>query len=119
MEAACKGAKTSGGVTIGCNIVLPREQKPNRYLDRVITFRYFFVRKVMLVKYSHAFVILPGGMGTLDEFTEAATLIQTGKLHDFPVILVGSDYWKGLMEWLRSVPTAQGAISDGDLDFVK
>jgi uncharacterized protein (TIGR00730 family) len=119
MEAASRGAHEAGGHTIGCNIVLPREQHSNPYLDRVVTFYYFFVRKVMLVKYSYGFVILPGGMGTLDEMTEAITLIQTGKLYDFPVILVGKDYWAGLMEWIRARLVAEGAVSDTDLEFVK
>lgn len=118
MEAASRGAKETGGETVGCNIVLPHEQQPNPYLDRVVTFYYFFVRKVMLVKYSYAFVILPGGMGTLDELTEAITLIQTGKLYDFPVILMGRDYWEGMMTWIRDVLMKNGAISERDLDFV-
>ena len=115
MEAASRGAREAGGKTVGCNIVLPFEQAPNPFLDRVITFYYFFVRKVMLVKYSYAFVILPGGMGTLDEMTEALTLIQTGKLYDFPVVLVGTDYWKGLLDWIRDTVVAKGAVSAEDL----
>jgi uncharacterized protein (TIGR00730 family) len=118
MEAASRGAKEAGGKTLGCNIVLPYEQRPNPYLDRVVTFTYFFVRKVMLVKYSYAFVILPGGMGTLDEMTEALTLIQTGKLYDFPVVLVGRDYWKGWLDWIQDTLVAQGTVSEGDLSFM-
>lgn len=118
MEAANRGAKEGGGESIGCNIILPREQFHNRYLDKVVTFYYFFVRKVMLVKYSYAFVIMPGGMGTLDEMTEAMTLIQTGKLYDFPVILMGTDYWKGLREWIDSTLVAQGAVDARELNFL-
>lgn len=118
MEAANRGAREAGGMSVGCNIVLPREQAPNPYLDRVVTFYYFFVRKVMLVKYSYAFVILPGGLGTLDEMTEAMTLIQTGKLYDFPVILMGSQYWHGLLEWIRDTMMASGTVSPEDLGFV-
>jgi uncharacterized protein (TIGR00730 family) len=118
MEASSRGAKEAGGTTIGCNIILPYEQTPNPFLDRVVTFKYFFVRKVMLVKYSYAFVILPGGIGTLDELTEALTLIQTGKLYDFPVILVGSDYWRGFMDWTRDTLIAQGAVTEGSMGFM-
>ncbi len=118
MEAASRGARENGGYNLGCSIVLPHEHTPNRFLDRVVTFYYFFVRKVMLVKYSCAFVILPGGMGTLDEMTEALTLIQTGKLYDFPVILMGTDYWKGLMEWLRGTVVPSGALDEDDLAYV-
>jgi uncharacterized protein (TIGR00730 family) len=118
MEAASRGAKEVGGSTVGCNIVLPHEQSPNPYLDRVVTFYYFFVRKVMLVKYSYAFIIMPGGLGTLDEMTEAITLIQTGKLYDFPVILVGSEYWKGFYDWVENTLVAEGTVSREDLDFI-
>lgn len=118
MEAASRGAKEAGGKTLGCNIVLPYEQRPNAYLDRVVTFSYFFVRKVMLVKYSYAFVILPGGIGTLDEMTEALTLIQTGKLYDFPVILVGKRYWQGYLDWVRETLIKEGTVSEGDLNFM-
>lgn len=118
MEAISRGAKEAGGESIGCNIVLPHEQMPNPYLTRVVTFYYFFVRKVMLVKYSYGFVILPGGIGTLDEMAEALTLIQTGKLYDFPVILMGTDYWKGLMDWIKDTLVARGAVSPDDLNFV-
>lgn len=103
MEAANRGCQEAGGYSLGCNIILPREQKSNPYLDRYVTFRYFFVRKVMLVKYSEAFVILPGGFGTLDEAFEAATLIQTGKIYDFPLIFMGVDYWQSMFEFLRSM----------------
>jgi hypothetical protein len=118
MEAANRGAKEVGGHSVGCNIVLPHEQAPNPYLDRVVTFYYFFVRKVMLVKYSYAFVIMPGGLGTLDEMTEAITLIQTGKLYDFPVILIGRDYWKGFYDWVENTLVAKGAVSPEDLGFI-
>jgi uncharacterized protein (TIGR00730 family) len=118
MEAANRGAKEVGGSSVGCNIILPHEQEPNAYLDRVVTFYYFFVRKVMLVKYSYAFVILPGGFGTLDEMTEALTLIQTGKLYDFPIILVGKQYWRGLLDWIRGTLVQGGAVSPEDLDFI-
>ena len=99
MEAANRGAKETGGRSIGCNIQLPREQKPNPFVDQWITFRYFFVRKVMLVKYSYAFIALPGGLGTLDEIFETATLIQTGKIRDFPLVLMGKEYWRPLLEF--------------------
>jgi uncharacterized protein (TIGR00730 family) len=118
MEAANRGAKEAGGQSIGCNILLPHEQKPNRFLDKVVTFYYFFVRKVMLIKYSCAFVILPGGLGTLDELSEAATLIQTGKLYDFPIILMGNDYWKGFRDWLEESLIKQGAVDAEDLHFL-
>jgi uncharacterized protein (TIGR00730 family) len=101
MEAANRGAKEAGGRSIGCNIELPEEQKPNPYLDKWITFRHFYVRKVMLVKYSYAFVALPGGFGTLDEIFETAVLIQTGKIKEFPLILMGREYWRPLLEFLR------------------
>ncbi|MCB9916671.1 MAG: TIGR00730 family Rossman fold protein [Planctomycetes bacterium] len=116
MEAANRGAREAGGKTVGCNIELPKEQKPNPYLDRWITFRYFFVRKVMLVKYSVAFVALPGGFGTLDEIFETATLIQTGKIRDFPMILVGVDFWRPLLEFLDQRMVRAGTISRADLE---
>jgi uncharacterized protein (TIGR00730 family) len=116
MEAANRGAKEAGGVSVGCNIELPAEQKPNAYLDRWITFRHFFVRKVMLVKYSYAFVALPGGFGTLDEIFETATLVQTGKIKEFPVVLVGRDFWEPLVEFLRARPLAAGTISAADVE---
>jgi len=116
MEAANRGAKEAGGYSVGCNIILPKEQAPNPYLDRHLTFRYFFVRKVMLVKYSQAFVILPGGFGTLDEAFEALTLIQTRKIFDFPVVFVGVDYWQPLFDFLRNTLTKQRTINPEDFD---
>lgn len=118
MEAANRGAKEAGGRSLGCNIELPMEQKPNPYVDKFITFRYFFVRKVMLVKYSVAFVVLPGGFGTLDELFEAATLVQTEKIHSFPIILMGADYWAPLLDFLRNRMVAQGTISPSDMDLL-
>jgi uncharacterized protein (TIGR00730 family) len=117
MEAANRGAKEAGGYSVGCNIILPFEQHINPYVDLSVDFYYFFVRKVMLVKYSYAFVIMPGGLGTLDEMSEALTLIQTGKLYDFPVVLVGTDYWKGLTDWISNTLVPAGAISPGDLKY--
>ena len=101
MEAANRGAKEAGGYSVGCNIELPQEQKPNPYLDRWVTFRHFFVRKLMLVKYSYAFIALPGGFGTLDEIFETATLIQTHKIKDFPLVMVGKEYWRPLLDFLH------------------
>jgi uncharacterized protein (TIGR00730 family) len=118
MEAANRGAFEAGGKSIGCNILLPHEQRANRFLTCAMTFYYFFVRKVMLVKYSSAFVFLPGGFGTLDELTEALTLIQTGKLTRFPVIMMGSEYWKGLLDWIREVLVRNGTIAQSDLSWV-
>jgi uncharacterized protein (TIGR00730 family) len=115
MEAANRGAKEVGGRSVGCNIELPAEQKPNPYLDRWITFHHFFVRKVMLVKYSYAFVALPGGFGTLDEIFEIATLVQTGKVKEFPIVLVGRDFWEPIIEFLRARPLAAGTIGKEDL----
>ncbi len=114
MEAANRGAKEAGGRSIGCNITLPMEQSPNPYLDRMLEFRYFFVRKVMLIKYSYAFVVLPGGVGTMDELFEALTLIQTGKIKNFPVVLMGKDYYGPLIDFLGSMVEA-GTISEKDL----
>jgi len=111
MEAANRGARESGGRSIGCNIELPQEQKPNRYLDRWITFRHFFVRKLMLVKYSYAFVALPGGFGTLDEIFEVATLVQTGKIRGFPIVLIGREFWEPLLEFVRSRLVAEQAVA--------
>jgi uncharacterized protein (TIGR00730 family) len=115
MEAANRGAKDVGGRSIGCNIVLPKEQEPNSYLDRFVEFRYFFVRKTMLVKYSYAFVVMPGGFGTLDELFEAATLIQTGKIQNFPLVLMGVEYWKPLRALLLEMVEA-GTIDRADLE---
>jgi uncharacterized protein (TIGR00730 family) len=118
MEAANRGAREAGGLSIGCNIELPREQKPNAYLDRWLTFRHFFVRKVMLVKYSYAFIALPGGFGTLDEVFETATLEQTGKLRDFPLVLVGSEFWQPLVAFLHTLVEA-GTIDPADLQRLR
>jgi uncharacterized protein (TIGR00730 family) len=115
MEAANRGALEAGGVSVGCNIELPFEQKANPYQTKSLTFDYFFVRKTMFVKYSEAFVIFPGGYGTLDELFEALTLIQTRKIKDFPVILFGSKYWEGMLGWVRDTLLAEGAISEPDL----
>ncbi|HEU5219853.1 MAG TPA: TIGR00730 family Rossman fold protein [Gemmatimonadales bacterium] len=118
MEAANRGAREAGGYSIGCNIHLSTEQRPNPYLDRWITFRYFFVRKVMLVKYSYAFVVMPGGFGTLDELFEAVTLVQTRKISSFPVILMGVDYWAPLLAFVRQTLVAAGTISQSDADLM-
>lgn len=118
MEAANKGAKLGGGRSIGCNIELPFEQGANPYVDTLVNFRYFFVRKTMFIKYSDAFIIFPGGFGTLDEAFEALTLIQTGKIYQFPVILFGRHYWAGLIRWLQSRVLGEGKISPGDLDLM-
>jgi len=117
MEAANKGAKRARGHSVGLNIHLPCEQKPNQYIDTLLDFRYFFIRKVMFVKYAKAFVILPGGYGTLDEFFEAISLIQTGRISKFPVVLFNSQYWKGLLGWLKDVMLKQGNISKSDFDI--
>jgi len=114
MEAANRGAKEAGGFSVGCNIVLPKEQKINAYLDRWVTFRHFYVRKVMLVKYSYAFVVMPGGLGTMDELFEAAELIQTKKIESFPLILFCKDYWRSLVELLNEMVDA-GTIDREDL----
>ena len=119
MEAANRGAREGGGYTIGCNIVLPMEQTPNPYLDLMLEFDHFFVRKLMLVKYSQAFVALPGGIGTIDEVFETLTLIQTNKMTDFPVVLMGSDYWQPLLEWLREKMLAERTIGVEDLDLLR
>jgi len=116
MEAANRGAQEAGGRSVGCNIMLAHEQSPNRYLDRYVTCHYFFVRKVLLFKYSYAFVVLPGGLGTLDELTEALTLIQTGKILQFPVVLMGVQYWR-LFNGLLKEMVAHGTMSATDLDL--
>ncbi|RXK80717.1 TIGR00730 family Rossman fold protein [Chlorobaculum sp. 24CR] len=121
MEAANKGAQSNGGASIGFNIKLPNQQRPNPYIDydKLVTFEYFFVRKVMFLKYSQAFVVLPGGFGTLDELSEAITLIQTGKSQKFPVIMMGSEYWGDLYGWFRNrMLDEKGFISEADLDFI-
>jgi uncharacterized protein (TIGR00730 family) len=118
MEAANRGAQEAGGLSIGCNITLPREQKPNPYLDKLIQFDHFFVRKVMLVKYSTAFVVMPGGFGTLDEAFEIATLMQTRKLERFPLIAVGDDFWDPLVDFVRDTMLAEGTVSPEDVQFV-
>jgi uncharacterized protein (TIGR00730 family) len=118
MEAANKGAKEGNGHSVGCNIELPFEQGANPYVDTLVNFRYFFVRKTMFIKYSNAFIIFPGGFGTLDELFEALTLIQTGKIYQFPVILFGRHYWAGLVRWISSRVAGEGKISPGDLDLV-
>jgi uncharacterized protein (TIGR00730 family) len=118
MEAGNKGAQLGGGRSIGCNIELPFEQGANPYVDTLVNFRYFFVRKTMFIKYSVAFIIFPGGFGTLDELFEALTLIQTGKIYRFPVILFGRYYWAGLLRWLQARVLMEGKISEGDLDLM-
>lgn len=119
MEAANRGAKAGGGKSVGLNIELPFEQKPNSYIDndKLISFKYFFVRKVMFLKYSQGFVALPGGFGTMDELSEALTLIQTDKVARFPIILVGSDYWKGIVDWLKNVALEEKNINPEDMDL--
>lgn len=119
MEAANRGASEGGGQSVGLNIELPFEQKPNPYAKKVVTFKYFFVRKVMLVKYASAFVIFPGGFGTLDEFFEALTLIQTKKIKYFPLILVDKQYWSGLIDWIKNTMLENGFISRQDLSLIK
>ena len=118
MEAANRGARDAGVLSVGCNIELPFEQAVNPYVDLPINFRYFFVRKTMFVKYAEAFVIFPGGFGTLDELSEALTLIQTGKVRDFPVVLFGSAYWSGFLKWVRDALLAEGKISPDDVDLM-
>ena len=119
MEAANRGARDGGGRSIGCNIELPYEQAANPYIDTLINFRYFFVRKTMFIKYSCGFVIFPGGYGTLDELLEALTLIQTGKISHFPIVLFGSSYWTGLYDWLRQTVLGNGKIGPADLQLLQ
>lgn len=120
MEAGNKGARRAGGKSVGLNIFLPFEQKGNDYIDsdKLITFDYFFVRKVMFVKYSQGFIVMPGGFGTLDELTEALTLIQTKKIGRFPIVLVGKKFWQGWLEWVKSVLVPEGMISSEDLNLI-
>jgi len=117
MEAANKGASEAGGKSVGLHIHLPNEQQPNEYANVKLDFRYFFIRKVMFVKYAVAYVIMPGGFGTLDELFEALTLIQTNRIRSFPVILMDREYWKGLINWLKEKPLKHDAISESDLDI--
>lgn len=117
MEAANRGAKRGKGLSIGLNIHLPKEQRPNRYQDRSLHFKHFFARKVMFVKYAAGYVIMPGGFGTLDEFFESLTLMQTGKIRRFPVVMMGKSYWNGLLRWMRTTMVQEGTISRSDLDL--
>jgi hypothetical protein len=119
MEAANQGCTEAGGFSIGCNIELPYEQELNRFVELGIDFRYFFVRKTMFVKYAEAFVVFPGGFGTLDELFESLTLVQSGKILHFPVVMMGSEHWSGLLSWLRSTVLAQGRVSPEDLDIFR
>lgn len=119
MEAANRGAQEGGGLSIGLNIEIPSEQVPNPYIDKLISFRYFFVRKVMFFKYSMAFVILPGGFGTMDELFEALTLIQTQKIKPFPVFMFGREYWEGFFNWLKANMLGQGKISEDELEIIR
>lgn len=118
MEAANRGARDAGGVSIGCNIELPFEQGTNAWVDIAVNFRYFFVRKMMFVKFSEGFVIFPGGFGTMDELFEALTLVQTGKIHQFPIVLIGSEYWGGLLKWIKTTQLGVGTISPEDLNLL-
>jgi uncharacterized protein (TIGR00730 family) len=119
MEAANKGAQNANGVSVGLNIELPMEQMPNQFQDIRVEFRYFFVRKLMFVKYAVAYIIFPGGFGTMDELFEALTLIQTKKIRGFPVVLVGKEYWSGLIDWMRKTLLEQGNIDAADLDLLQ
>jgi uncharacterized protein (TIGR00730 family) len=119
MEAANRGCREGGGLSVGCNIELPHEQYINPYVDLGVEFRYFFARKTMFVKYADGFVIMPGGFGTLDELFESLTLIQTGKVRDFPVVLVGTSYWQGMLDWMRDVLLPAGAVAKSDLDLLQ
>lgn len=116
MEAANRGARDVGAPSVGCNIKLPREQQPNPYLDKWVDFRYFFVRKMMLVKYSYGFIVPPGGFGTMDEVFEAATLIQTGKIREFPLVLLGVEYWKPMLEFIENTMVRAGTIDEADVN---
>jgi uncharacterized protein (TIGR00730 family) len=118
MEAANKGAQNANGTSVGLNIELPLEQSPNSFQDIRVEFRYFFVRKLMFVKYAVGYVIFPGGFGTMDELFEALTLIQTKKIRGFPVVLVGKEYWQGMVEWLKTSVLAEGTISSEDIDLL-
>lgn len=120
MEAANKGAKTAGGKSVGLNIELPFEQSSNPYIDpdKLITFDYFFVRKLMFIKYAQGFVVLPGGFGTMDELFEALTLIQTKKIAKFPIVLVGKEYWSGLIDWIKNVLIAEKTVDEKDLSLI-
>lgn len=119
MEAANRGARDAGALSVGCNIELPVAQAPNAYTDITLHFQHFYVRKVMLLKYSSAFILMPGGFGTMDEVFEVATLIQTGKVRNFPLIVMGSDYWREIVPFLQKTMVAHGTISVSDLDIVK
>ena len=119
MEAANKGAKEAGGNSVGLNIKIPLQQKPNAYINTLVSFKYFFIRKVMFAKHSKAFVIFPGGYGTLDELCESLVLIQTGRIAPFPVIIFGSEYWKGFLDWLKSTVLKKGLIASPHLDIYK
>jgi uncharacterized protein (TIGR00730 family) len=119
MEAANRGCHEAGGLSIGCNIELPQEQAVNGYVDLGVEFRYFFARKTMFVKYADGFAIFPGGFGTLDELFESLTLIQTGKIRHFPVVLVGKEHWSGLLDWIRDRVVARGAIDRRDIDLIQ
>ena len=118
MEAANRGAQEAGGVSVGCNVELPFEQLPNPYQNRALTFKYFFIRKTMFIKYSNAFIIFPGGFGTMDEVFEALTLIQTRKIRNFPVVLFNSQYWRGMLQWISSVMLHEGNINSEDLQLL-
>ena len=119
MEAANKGAAKEGGQSVGLNINLPFEQKPNRYANIMLQFNYFFIRKVMFIKYATAYIIMPGGFGTLDELFEALTLIQTNRIKSFPVILMDSEYWKGLFDWIKGTLIREKAISESDSEILQ